>query len=407
MKIRSITAFIDPSRKPSGQKLGPVAGAVVRAKEAFEAAGIEVQTTRLATTPFVEWVQPLTENGAVEAAVQLEALAADHGFAYVSMGPALPELPESYSFIPEMLAATKNVFLTGVIATMQEGISMAALRASAAIICKASTLEDNGFANLRFAALANVPPGSPFFPAAYAVGGQPAFALATESADLAVEAFDTARSVPEGSRRLTESIQQHAEAITDVAEKMAAETGITFGGIDFSLAPFPEEQHSLGTAFERMGVPSVGQQGSLAAAAILTQAIDAASFPRVGFNGLLLPPLEDATLAKRAAGGTLTVNDLLMYSAVCGTGLDTVPLAGDTRTEDIEALLLDLAALALRLDKPLTARLMPIPGKAVGETTQFDFDFFANSQVMALKAAPLRAPFADSKTIEIKPRKSK
>ena len=65
-----------------------------------------------------------------------------------------------------------------------------------------------------------------------------------------------------------------------------------------------------------------------AAAAVLTDAIDRARFRRAGFSGLMLPVMEDATLAKRAADGSLTVKDLLMYSAVCGTGLDTIPLAG-------------------------------------------------------------------------------
>jgi uncharacterized protein (UPF0210 family) len=106
-------------------------------------------------------------------------------------------------------------------------------------------------------------------------------------------------------------------------------------GIDFSLAPFPAETISLGAAFERLGVPKVGLHGSLAAAAILTEAIDRARFRRAGFSGLLLPVLEDATLAARAGEGTLTVKDLLLYSAVCGTGLDTVPLPGNTSAEQI------------------------------------------------------------------------
>jgi hypothetical protein len=137
-------------------------------------------------------------------------------------------------------------------------------------------------------------------------------------------------------------------------------------------------------------VPEVGLHGSLAAAAILTEAVERADFPHVGFSGFMQPVLEDAVLARRAAEGTLTVKDLLMYSAVCGTGLDTIPLPGDTRPAQIAALLLDLSALALRLDKPLTARLMPIPGKQVGDPTAFDFGYFANSRVMALEAQSLK-----------------
>jgi hypothetical protein len=147
--------------------------------------------------------------------------------------------------------------------------------------------------------------------------------------------------------------------------------------------------------------------GSLAAAAILTEAIDRADFPHAGFSGLMMPVLEDKMLAWRAAEGTLSVKDLLMYSAVCGTGLDTVPLAGDTTPEQISALLLDLAALALRLDKPLTARLMPVPGKKAGDPTGFNFEFFANSRVMALRAEPLKGALAGEETFQLNPREQR
>ncbi|MFH1906829.1 MAG: DUF711 family protein, partial [Chloroflexota bacterium] len=179
---------------------------------------------------------------------------------------------------------------------------------------------------------------------------------------------------------------------------------LEFGGLDFSLAPFPEESRSLGAAMQRLGVPKVGLHGSLAAAAILTESIQRADFPRAGFSGLMLPVLEDAILAQRAAEGTLTIKDLLLYSAVCGTGLDTVPLPGDTTAEQISALLLDLCALAVRLDKPLTARLMPIPGKKAGDPTGFDFAFFANSRVMALEAETLQSLFLGSESFELKSR---
>lgn len=405
MKIRSITSFISPTRV-LGTGIVPLGEFSRDAKDAFEDAGYEVQTTRLATTPFPRWIKPLAQSRAVEAAVAIEAAASDQGFGYVSLGPALTELPESYAFIPDMLAETKGAFFGAVIADAKHGVSMTAIRHCAEIIVRASTLEANGFANLRFAALANVPPGSPFFPAAYHRGGKPVFAIATQAADLAVAAFTDARTIPEGSHRLTESIAQHAGKLTKIAEKISAKHKVIFGGIDFSLAPYPEENESLGTAFERMGIPKIGMQGSLAAAAILTQAIDATDFPRAGFSGLLLPPLEDSTLAMRAAEGLLTVNDLLLYSAVCGTGLDTIPLPGNSTVEEISALLLDLAALALRLDKPLTARLMPIPGKQAGDETNFDFPYFANSRVMELKAEALRTPFSETDSIQLRRRQA-
>jgi uncharacterized protein (UPF0210 family) len=117
-----------------------------------------------------------------------------------------------------------------------------------------------------------------------------------------------------------------------------------------------------------------------------------------------MPLLEDSVLATRAAQGTLTVKDLLLYSAVCGTGLDTLPLPGDTTAGQIYPLLLDLAALSQRLDKPLTARLMPVPGKRAGDMTGFDFPFFANSRILALEAEPLNGLLAGAETLILQPR---
>jgi uncharacterized protein (UPF0210 family) len=155
---------------------------------------------------------------------------------------------------------------------------------------------------------------------------------------------------------------------------------------------------------ERLGLPAVGWHGSLAAVAIITDTLDRAEFRRAGFSGLFQPVLEDSVLATRAAQGVLTVKDLLLYSTVCGTGLDTIPLPGDTTAGQIYPVLLDLAALSQRLDKPLTARLMPVPGKFAGDVTGFDFPFFANSRVLALEAEPLSGLLAGSEMLTLQPR---
>jgi len=98
------------------------------------------------------------------------------------------------------------------------------------------------------------------------------------------------------------------------------------------------------------------------------------------------------------------VQDLLLYSAVCGTGLDTVPLPGDASSEALAAVLLDVATLAVRLGKPLTARLMPVPGKRAGDPTDFDFSFFANSRILALKGGSLGGLLAGDETFPLSPR---
>jgi len=402
MKIRSITYFCNPKYPPDEKVLQRAGQFLTEAKFAYEAAGYEVQTTRLGTIPFPELLENENIGNLPAFTSQMDAVAQGLKIGYVSLGPALPELRRSYEVIPEAIFVSKIVFFGGVMADRARGLDLAAARACADVIVKCASIEPNGFANLQFAALANVEAGTPFLPAAYHDHDEPAFALATESADLAVQAFEGAKSVEEARLNLISEIEKHGKRLTEVAKSLKCK----FGGIDFSLAPFPTEAQSLGAAFERLGIQKIGLHGSLLAAALLTEAIDRANFLHTGFNGLMMPVLEDATLARRAAEGTLTIKDILLYSAVCGTGLDTVPIPGDTTAEQITPLLLDLCALALRLDKPLTARLMPIPNKKAGDETNFDFAFFASSRVMALDSEALAGSLSGTETFQLSARKS-
>lgn len=401
MKIRSITYFTDPEGPKA--ELSQDCGSFVRdASAAYEAAGYPVQTVRLATSPFSTLLGGFNTDQLVNYAQALEQNARESGFEYVSMGPALPGGEPGYAQIVDILEATRDVFVSGVMTN--NGVVLDAVRACAQVINRAASISPDGFANLRFTALANVPAGVPFFPAAYHDGERVTFSLATEAADLAVVAFTQAKSLEQAQQELIHRVESHASALQQVASDLSQQFGIRFGGIDFSPAPFPHTEYSIGTALERLGLVACGLHGSLAAATLLTSALDKACYQRVGFNGFMPPVLEDACLAARAAEGHLTVKDLLMYSAVCGTGLDTVPLPGDVSVEQIYAILIDLAALALRLDKPLTARLMPIPGKKAGDPTDFDFEYFANSRVMSVEAAPLGGLLVGSGVLPVQQR---
>ncbi len=404
MKIRSITYFCNPGWPIVQGKLRSAGEFLAEAKSAFEAEGFEVQTTRLATVPFPRLLGKTRLGETPRLAQELSRLLEETGISYGALGPALPEMPVSYAVIPEAIAAAGNIFFSGLMAEPRHGIALEAVTACAEIIRRNATSLATGFANLQFAALANVPAGSPFFPAAYHEGEEPVFSLAMEAADAAVQAFELGRTISEGQRILIDLLEENAHSLVRVADLLKFKHQIRFGGIDFSLAPFPERSRSSGAAAEAMGVPRVGLHGSLAAAAILTGAIDQAKFPHTGFCGYFQPVLEDAVLAERAADGTLTIKDMLLFSAVCGTGLDTVPLAGDVTTGQLSALLLDVCALALRLDKPLTARLMPIPGKQAGDKTEFDFGYFANSRVMKLEAEPLRKALGGNETFLVQKR---
>jgi uncharacterized protein (UPF0210 family) len=406
MRIRSITYFCNP-RYPLEEKILRQAGAFLsKAKAAFEEAKYEVQTVRLATVPFPKMLGEENIHRLPELTKEIDETAQQHKIGYVSLGPALPHLPKSYDVIPDAIFVSKNVFFGGQMADTARGLDLPATRACAEVIVRCAPLDPNGFANLQFAALANVKAGAPFFPAAYHDSDEPMFAIATESADLAVKVFEQADSLQEGRNELTAEITRHGQRLSKIARSLLSEEGTPrFGGLDFSLAPYPDEEHSLGKAVEKMGVPQIGLHGSLTAATILTEAIDRADFPHTGFSGFMQPILEDSVLAKRAADGSLTVKDALLYSAVCGTGLDTIPLPGDTTAEQITPLLLDLCALALRLDKPLTARLMPIPTKKAGDETNFEFEFFAPSRVMKLEAEALKNSLSGKGILHLSSRK--
>lgn len=403
MKIRSITYFCNPGWPLQENKLREAGDFLAHASAAFQTAGYEVQTTRLATLPFPKLVNGKLEETPLLAQKMSEMLK-QVGVAYAALGPALIQFPKSYQVIPEALSSSENIFFSGELSNREIGISLPAIQACAEAIQKISTLTPNGFANLRFAGLANVKPGAPFFPAAYWNEAEPAFAVAVESADLAVRAFEATDQLEAGRKNLIAEVEKHGQAITRVARQELL--GAQFLGVDFSFAPFPDDERSLGNAIEKMGVPKVGLHGSLAAAGILTEALDRAYFPHVGFSGFMQPILEDSVLARRAAEGTLSVKDILLYSTVCGTGLDTIPLPGDTSAKEIVPLLLDLCVIAARLAKPLTARLMPIPGKKAGDATEFDFGFFANSKVMKLESEPLTHALSGAEVFQLQAKRA-
>lgn len=405
MRIRSITSFYDPSSANAGQDIENLAESSKSLASAISSAVAPVQSARLATIPFPHFLTHSSLAKNICDALRLEEEAQKMGWNYLSLGPALPEYPDSYALIPQILGQTQNLFFSGIMAD-SKAVNPRAVRKCAEIIHQNARLTPDGFTNLRFSALSNVPLFTPFFPAAYhQPGAAPAISLAVECADAVIEAFGNKDSLEISRKHLLSALETAAQQLTIIIEDVLRGSGITFKGFDFSPAPFPEDWCSLGGAVEKLGLDHLGGSGSLAAVAIIADTLDHGKWQRAGFNGMMLPVLEDSVLSKRAEEGSLTVKDMLLYSAVCGTGLDTIPLSGEVTQEELASVLMDVAALSVRLAKPLTARLMPVPGKKAGDKTGFDFAFFSNSRVMALDGQVLTGLLSRNEPIPLTPRK--
>ncbi len=384
MEIRTITAG---ARE---EDLARAAAAAQAARERLNAAGYAVQTLRVALA--TSGSNRCGDFAAIAQAAEEQALAA--GFDYLSIG-LLDD--ERLAALPEAIVATAGLFASAPIADAEGRLRPATIRLAAEAIAKIGANTEHGFGNLRFAASAFVGPGSPFFPAAYHAGGAPWLAVGPEAAALAVEA--TKNQEPRTNNQagtsqsvlgswfsvlpsLTTLIEQHDARIAAALGGLEAATGVPFAGCDWSLAPHPDPRRSVGAAVEALAGVPFGGWGTLAGVRALTAAIRAANVRQLGFSGVMLPVLEDAVLARRNAEGRYTLRDLLAFSAVCGTGLDTIPLAGDVAPAQLAGVLREVATLAATLRKPLTARLLPIPGMVAGDMTTFDFPYFVNTRVM-------------------------
>lgn len=398
MNLRSITGFLNLTDSVRDSDFLALRDLTRVARENFASAGFPVQTARVATQSIAE----IAPRDLTQFARDVQAACQANGIDYASLGAVRGDHP-LVDALAGALAATQNVFGSAQIASHGDGIGLTAISSTARVIRALADSTADGFGNLRFAALANCPPHAPFFPAAYHDGGVPAFAIATEAAPLAVDAFSRAQNLDDARAQLIDAVERAGKTISRIADELAARFDFRFAGIDFSLAPYPEESRSVGGAIEKLIGASFGEHGTLFAAAFLTDCLERAQFPRAGFSGLMLPVLEDPTLAARSTHYTLDA--LLLYSAVCGTGLDTIPLPGDTTTESLAAILLDLATLAVKLDKPLTARLMPIPGLRAGEAAKFSFEFFASARVMPSNASALKI-FSAAQQVEFKSHKA-
>lgn len=392
-RVRTITLGVGafhPLDAETFDLAGPLLG---MAQAEFEKAGYEVQSARLALRPVFADLADWPSSDLLDYCAYLQQLCDAHDIFYCSIGPipanASEALLRRIHLLAEVLTINPALSASVQIASTASGLRPEAALPAAQVICELAHQTSEGLGNLFFSVTANCPPQTPFFPAAYHDNPEWGFSIGLQSAGLVGQ---TLRSVvyerghgilalQDGiaTARLIGVFEQIGHPIAQLCERWR-EHDLAYFGLDLSPAPYGEE--SIADAIEQVGLGRFGEPGTVAVAAAITAALKGTSLRTCGYCGLLLPALADSVISARLAEGRLTLDSLLLYSAVCGSGLDSIPIPGSTPTERIAALLLDVGALATRLRKPLSAKLLPIIGKHAGEMTTFSTPYLVNAPIM-------------------------
>ncbi|MEH1864972.1 MAG: DUF711 family protein [Nostoc sp.] len=378
MKIRTITTGISLQSLQDQETIKQAADFNQQAKILFEKEGYEVQTTRIATNSWEEYLQGLSKIEIINEIQTLEQLCQSLNISFFNIGYA--SKPETINIIPDINKNTSIIYCSSKIGDRETGINFENARESAKAIKRISQESENGYGNFRFCAWANCQPGIPFFPTAYH-RGKISFAIGLELGDLVMQAFTQANNMITGEQNLQLLLESELNQVAVISEKISDRFAVTYAGIDTSLAPSLDKKNSIAFAYEKLINGKFGHSGTLSISGMLTRVLKNVSVKICGYSGLMLPVCEDVGLATRANEQTYDITNLLLYSAVCGCGLDTVPIPGDITIEKIAALLIDIATLAIKLDKPLSARLFPIPNKKAGEMTTFNSPYLVDCKI--------------------------
>ncbi|MFO8062535.1 MAG: DUF711 family protein [bacterium] len=227
--------------------------------------------------------------------------------------------------------------------------------------------------NFRFAGSINIEPFTPFFPAAYAGNGL-SFALGFEWGDLLHKTFSENTEM----NYLEETLIRVFSSIERNCLVLENESGIQYRGMDMSLNPSVEETGSIAYSYDKV-TGSFGSRLTLALTKGITDILGDIPVEKAGYCGVMFPVLEDRGLAHYWSKGNIDIDKLILYSSVCGCGLDMIPLPGNVSTEDIHRIILDLKAISDRYTKPLSARLLPVKGKDRGAATAFESPYLVNT----------------------------
>lgn len=382
--VRAVTAFVRVDPAEPQRELAPALAVLHAARSEFEKQGYPVQTLRVVTQPLAELVSGRSDADVLALLKQLDGLAARDGFV-INVGPAMlrdADDPRAMRLLAQGLASLQRISGSSIIADAT-GIQRRVIRESAALVRYVTDHSPGSRGNFNFTAMAMMQPYGPFFPGTYHVGPGKQFSIGFESANVIQQVFARTRGDSDAAaKELAAQLTIHAKAAAAVGQQVAAATSWTFMGLDSSPAPLADV--SIGAAIESYTGARFGSSGTLSAALVITTAVRSLPVKLVGYSGLMLPVMEDKVLARRWAEEAFDIDSVLAYSAVCGTGLDTVPLPGDINEEQLARIFGDVASLASKWSKPLSARLLPIKDKRAGEQTDISDPYLFNTRLRAL-----------------------
>lgn len=383
-KVRGIAAFIRVRHAQWERQIAGTLEKLHAARAIVEERGYRVESIRITTQPFPSWLRGIPHREALATLRRMDDLAVATPFE-LSIGPAMcrdGDEPAPAHLLAEALESARLLQANLLIAS-HDGPHPRGMRAAAETVLHAAGASPRSQGPFNFTALACVPQNSPFFPGSWHNGPGHRFAMGLESAGVVEEVLRENRGdAPRARRALVAALTAHARALASAARGIERATRWRYLGFDPTPAPLNDV--SIGAAIEAFTGAAFGSPGTLAAAALVTSAVEAVPVRQVGYRGLMLPVLEDARLGQRWSEGRVSLDALLGYSAVCATGLDTIPLPGDVTRGQLERIYGDVAALALRWKKPLAARLMPVTGKGPGDMTDFSDPFLINARLQPL-----------------------
>jgi hypothetical protein len=383
--VRTLTLGLADAHPLGDGTLERAAEVLGTARDVFVTRGYEVQTVRLSARPLLG---DMGAAGEVEVEGYLSWLhdrLGALGVSFLALGPLWPLARQlgRAEHLAATLAPLRSLSWSVMVAAPGEGVDVPAAEAAGRVMAQLASADAEGLGNFNFAAVARVRPGTPFFPAAYH-DGPGTLGLGLQAAGVVRAALEGGAPLGEVQRRVASAVGAAGRPPVELCMRVCEEAGVRFGGID--LSPAPAGPDSIVAAMEGAGHGSFGGPGTLALCAAVTAGLRSTGLPTCGYCGLMLPVMEDSVLARRWEQGLVGIDQLLAFSAVCGTGLDTVPLPGATPAAQLARVATDMASLAVRYDKPLSARLMPFPGARAGERTRFASPYLVDAVTKALPA---------------------